>query len=64
MPAQWTGDLIGRIHTEGLTIKAVAKEAGLNEKYVSQVLHSDTPPESARLKLFCALDRLCQAKEV
>lgn len=58
MPVPWTGQLIGKIHNAGLTIKQVAREAGLNEKYVSQVLHSDAPSDKAEQKLKDALTRL------
>ena len=58
MPAQWTGYLIGEIHNKGLTIKQVAKEAGLNPKYVSQVLNSNAEATKAEVKLRAALERL------
>lgn len=58
MPAQWTGQLIGEIHNAGFTIKQIAVEAGLNDKYVSQVLNSDTESPKAKQKLRAALARL------
>ena len=58
MPAQWTGDLVGKIHNAGLTIKRVAEEAGMNPKYVSTVLNDDAESEKARAKLTAAVDRL------
>lgn len=58
MPAQWTGQLIGEIHNAGFTIKRVAAEAGLNDKYVSQVLNADTESPKAERKLREALARL------
>ena len=58
MPAQWTGQLIGEIHNAGFTIKQVAVEAGLNDKYVSQVLNADTESPKAKQKLSAALTRL------
>ena len=61
MPKQWTGDFVGEVHNAGLTIQQVAKEASLNPKYVSQILHSENPSESARKKLFDALGRLKEA---
>lgn len=63
MPAQWTGKLIGDIHNAGLSIKEVAAEAGLNAKYVSQVLNSETPPLKAQYRLEDALGRLIMKKE-
>lgn len=58
MPAQWTGVLVGEIHNAGFTIKQVAAEAGLNDKYVSQVLNADAESPKAEQKLRAALERL------
>lgn len=58
MPANWTGQLVGDIHVAGLTIKQVAREAGLNDKYVSQVLNRDDESPRAEAKLRAALERL------
>lgn len=38
MPAQWTGELVGKMHNAGVTAKQLAAEMGKNPKYVSQVL--------------------------
>lgn len=62
MPAQWTGALIGDIHNEGLTIKEVATAAGLNPKYVSQILNGDEPEGKAGKKLREALQELIEEK--
>lgn len=58
MPAQWTGQLVGEIHNAGLTIKAVSEEAGLNSKYVSQIINSEANSPKAEQKLRAALERL------
>lgn len=58
MPAEWTGRMVGDIHVAGFTIKRVAREAGLNEKYVSQVLNGDGAAPKAEAKLRAALERL------
>ena len=66
MPAKWTGELVGKIHNAGLTIKEVAAEAGMNPKYISTVLNQDTDAQKAEAKLRAALDRLIEkaAQEV
>lgn len=58
MPAQWTGELIGEIHNAGFKIKEVAAEAGMNPKYVSQILHGKYESSRAELRLRSALERL------
>lgn len=60
MPTEWSGELIKKIHMNGLTIKAVAEKAGLNDKYVSQVLHSEHPSHRSMYKLSTAIAELSQ----
>lgn len=63
MIAQWTGELIGKIHNSGFKIKDVAAEANLNSKYVSQLLHGKCVSSKAEGKLNAALDRLIEKRE-
>lgn len=63
MPAKWTGDFLRDVHLNGLTVKAVSEKAGLNDKYVSQVLHADDPSNKAKEKLFFALGELKKERE-
>lgn len=44
MPAQWTGELVGRMHNAGVTAKQLAAAMGKNPKYVSQVLNILSSP--------------------
>ena len=60
MPAQWTADLIGKMHLAGITAKQLAAEAGLNPKYLSAVLNGHSEPKNTEAKLFAALDRLTE----
>lgn len=60
MPAQWTGAIVGEMHLNGITGKALASELGWNEKYLSQVLNSNNPPKSAQQKVTDALKRIVQ----
>ena len=63
MPAQWTGELIGRLHNGGITIKAFALHLNLNEKYVSQILNGHCSPKGAEERFNTALDELIAEKE-
>ena len=49
MPAQWTGELVGKMHNAGVTAKQLAAEMGKNPKYVSQVLNGHYSPKKAKL---------------
>lgn len=58
MPAQWTADLIGEMHLNGVTAKQLAEEVGWNPKYLSVVLNGHRNPKGAEQTLRSALSRL------
>ena len=45
MPAQWTGELVGKMHNAGVTGKELAAQLGKNPKYISQVLNGHYEPK-------------------
>lgn len=63
MPAQWTGELLGRMHMAGITAKELAAEAGWHPKYLSVVMNGHREPKGAEQTLNEALDRLIEARE-
>lgn len=64
MPAQWTADLLGKMHLAGVTAKQLASEAGWHEKYLSAVLNGHREPKNAEQTLRAALARLVEKKDV
>lgn len=58
MPAQWTAELIGKMHLNGITAKQLAAKAGWNSKYLSAVLNGHREPKNAEKTLFGALEKL------
>lgn len=58
MPAQWTAEVIGKMHLAGVTAKQLAAEVGWNPKYLSVVLNGHKEPKGAEQKLKAALDNL------
>lgn len=58
MPAQWTADVIGEMHINGITGKQLAAEIGWNPKYLSQVLNGHETPKGAEEKIRSALRRI------
>lgn len=62
MPAQWTGWIVGELHNNDLTAKELAREVDWNDKYLSQVLNSESPPKGAEQRLTDALKRLIERK--
>ena len=47
MPAQWTADIIGKMHISGITAKQLAEHLHYNPKYVSAVLNGTREPRNA-----------------
>jgi len=64
MPAQWTADLIGKMHLHGITAKQLADKVGWNPKYLSTVLNGHRSPHKAEVKLNTALDDLISRRSV
>lgn len=62
MPAQWTADLVGKMHLHKIKVKALAEKVNWNEKYLSTVLNSENPPRKAESKLNAALDEMIAEK--
>ena len=58
MPAQWTANVIGQMHLNGITGKRLATEIGWNPKYLSQVLNGHETPKGAEEKVSAALERI------
>ena len=62
MPAQWTGDLVGKLHNYGFTKEQLAEKAGWHPKYLSAVLNGHRTPKGAEQTLNQALDELIGSK--
>ena len=58
MPAQWTADIIGKMHLNGLTAKQLADKLGWHPKYLSRVMNGHNTPAGAEEKVQKALNEL------
>ena len=58
MPEQWTADIVGKMHLNGIRAKDLADKVGWNPKYLSVVLNGRRNPKEAEKKLMAALDEL------
>ena len=63
MPEKWTGELVGRMHINCITIKELAKHMGIRLEYASMVLNGRRSPSGARERFTQALDELIALKE-
>ena len=55
MLAKWIGDVVGKMHRAGITMKVLAGELGWHEKYLSAVLNGHRAPKDAEQKIKDAL---------
>ena len=61
MLAQWTADIIGKMHLNNITAKQLAAAIGWNPKYLSQVLNGHKSPKGAEEKVRIGLDQIIAA---
>ena len=62
MPAQWTADIIGQMHINKATGKALAEKLGYTPEYVSAVLNGKREPKNAEQIFRRGLDELIASK--
>lgn len=63
MPAQWTGDMVGKMHNNRITMTQVAEKLGVTKAYVCMVLNGHRNPKGAEQRFMAALDALIKEKE-
>ena len=62
MPAQWTAEIVGKMHLNSVTHKRLAEAVGWHPKYLSAVLNGKKSPAGAEVKLRSALDGILADK--
>ena len=58
MPERWTGELICKMHLNGVKRKDIAHKLGLNEKYVLAVMNGKVSPKGAQERFEKAVDAI------
>lgn len=58
MPAQWTGEVIGKMHQYSVTGLMLSKALDWHPKYLSAVLNGHRTPKDAEQKIRVALNSL------
>ena len=62
MLAQWTGDIVGKMHIYRISAIELARKLGYNPKYLSAVLNGRRIPKNAQQRFADALDELIAEK--
>ena len=60
MPAQWTGEIVGKLHANRIQQTKLAAHMGLTPEYVSMVLSGKRCPKDAEERFRKAVNELCE----
>lgn len=60
MLAQWTGDFVGRMHRNKVTITQLAQEMDVTREYLSMILNGHREPKGVEKRMNDALDNLIE----
>lgn len=63
MLAQWTGDIVGKMHVYEITAITLAQKLGYNPKYLSAILNGHVAPKNAEQRLSAAINDLIVEKK-
>ena len=63
MPAQWTADVVGKMHLLRISKRQIAEQMGVTPEYVSMVLNGHREPDGAEGRFRDALSRLIEKRE-
>lgn len=58
MPAQWTAELVGEMHLNGVSKKQLAEQLNVTPEYVSMVLNGHRDPKGAEVRFKEAVKEL------
>ena len=62
MPAQWTSEIIGKMHLHRITKKSLAEHLGMTPEYISMVLNGHRDPPGAEARFRKAVMEIIQEK--
>ena len=63
MLAQWTGDLVGKMHKHKVSKTQLAAEMGVSREYVSMVINGHREPADAETRFSAALERIIERQQ-
>ena len=63
LPAEWTGELLGKMHNHRISNRDIAKELGVTAAYISMVFNGDANPKNAKERLNAAYESIVGRRE-
>lgn len=62
MPEKWTGNLIGKMHNNGVKQVELANKLGFTNAYTGMILRGERKPPNIREKMETALNEIIASK--
>ncbi|MBQ7799655.1 MAG: helix-turn-helix transcriptional regulator [Oscillospiraceae bacterium] len=63
MPEKWTGELIGKMHNNGIKQVDLANHLGITNAYAGMILRGERKPPNIRERMENALNELICARK-
>ena len=63
MPENWTGEVVGIMHVNRITVQKLANKLNYRPEYVSMILNGHRNPKKAEHTIKCALGELIQQEK-
>lgn len=60
MPAQWTGEVVAKMHMNRITIRRLAEHLGVTREYVGAILNGKRTPAGAEDRITAAVEEIIQ----
>ncbi|MBQ2743430.1 MAG: MarR family transcriptional regulator [Oscillospiraceae bacterium] len=63
MNEKWTGNLVGKMHNERVTIQEIAEELGVTKSYVSMILNGARKPKGIKERMELAFSDIVERRK-
>lgn len=63
MNEKWTGNLIGKMHNEGVTYQDMADEMSVTKSYISMIFHGSRKPKNIKKRMEDAFTSIIEKRK-
>lgn len=63
MNEKWTGNLIGKMHNEGVTYLDIANEMSVTKSYISMILNGSRKPKGIKKRMEDAFSSVLEKRQ-
>ena len=63
MNEKWTGNLVGKMHNEGVTYQDMANELSVTKSYISMILNGSRKPKGIKQRMEDAFNSVVEKRK-